>query len=144
MQGEGGEGGRRQMSMLGISMEKWIILMIVIFLCCIGRKFSGPDERNIQTIMAIIQANAGLAQWGFTRDAEIQPVYTFLTENINLLQRTRGQRADRSSLLFHAFSLYLKPIICRDILFDEFGAEIEHTLRSNIPGGVLTVELLLS
>jgi hypothetical protein len=88
--------------------------------------------------MAIIEANAGLAQWGFTRDAEIQPVYTFLTENINLLQRNRGQRADRSctsSLLFHAFSLMKRIIIiCRDILFDEFGAEIEHTLRSNIPG----------
>jgi hypothetical protein len=105
MQGEGGEGGRRQMSLLGISMEKWIILMIVIFLCCIGRKFSGPDERNIQTIMAIIQANAGLAQWGFTRDAEIQPVYTFLTENINLLQRIRGQRADR--LLLVSLSWFL-------------------------------------
>jgi hypothetical protein len=102
---DSGGGGRRQMSMLGISMEKWIILMIVIFLCCIGRKFSGPDERNIQTIMAIIQANAGLAQWGFTRDAEIQPVYTFLTENINLLQRTRGQRADR--LLLVSLSWFL-------------------------------------
>ena len=102
---DSGGGGRRQMSMLGISMEKWIILMIVIFLCCIGRKFSGPDERNIQTIMAIIEANAGLAQWGFTRDAEIQPVYTFLTENINLLQRTRGQRADR--LLLVSLSCFL-------------------------------------
>ena len=96
MQGEGGEGGRRQMSMLGISMEKWMVLMIVIFLCCLGRKFTGPDEQNIQTIMGVIEAEPGLRHWGFTRDAEIHPVYNFLTANINLLQRTRGQRADRS------------------------------------------------
>ena len=84
------------MSMLGISMEKWIILMIVIFLCCLGRKFTGPDEQNIQTIMGVIEAESTLRHWGFTRDAEIHPVYNFLTANINLLQRTRGQRADRS------------------------------------------------
>jgi hypothetical protein len=101
-----GEGGRRQMSMLGISMEKWIVLMIIIFLCCLGRKFTGPDEQNIQTIMGVIEAEPGLRHWGFTRDAEIHPVYNFLTANINLLQRTRGQRADRSCTLFHAFSLF--------------------------------------
>jgi hypothetical protein len=85
------------------------ILMIVIFLCCLGRKFTGSDEQNIQTIMGVIEANACLAYWGFTRDAEIHPAHTFLTANVNLLQRNTGRRADR------------------DILFDEFGSERDHS-----------------